>query len=315
MGRQRDDKARHPRRWIEQERAAKNGDVFTEPTITASDAPNAAKLGPLGYVASYDDGVDDRPKDHRPAATSSTGRVRHGPLALTLWRRRAAARRRPTRRTEDGPPCPPTSYSPEPQRRYLVGLLKIGIGSVVAIDKALPCCRPARPARASSRLELGSPADVERPRGGADRWLTILDFSQLVSVVGKLARRARRAGSQAGSRRVSRYLAGEDALQALDGDLLGPQVHALAAQARRRLRDHERDDGDAGDCAQAGRGRCSTMWPFAWRQVQRRKRRRFVAWGFDARPAHVAARRRLQGRAGRHRGVSTTRCRSRSARR
>ena len=31
--------------------AAKNGDVFTEPTITASDSTNAAKLGPLGYVA------------------------------------------------------------------------------------------------------------------------------------------------------------------------------------------------------------------------------------------------------------------------
>ena len=32
--------------------AAKNGDVFTEPTITASDSTNAAKLAPLGYVAS-----------------------------------------------------------------------------------------------------------------------------------------------------------------------------------------------------------------------------------------------------------------------
>ena len=32
--------------------AAKNGDVFTEATITASDSTNAAKLGPLGYVAS-----------------------------------------------------------------------------------------------------------------------------------------------------------------------------------------------------------------------------------------------------------------------
>jgi hypothetical protein len=32
--------------------AAKNGDVFTEPTVTASDSTNAAKLGPLGYVAS-----------------------------------------------------------------------------------------------------------------------------------------------------------------------------------------------------------------------------------------------------------------------
>ena len=31
--------------------AAKNGDVFTEATITASDSTNAAKLGPLGYVA------------------------------------------------------------------------------------------------------------------------------------------------------------------------------------------------------------------------------------------------------------------------
>jgi hypothetical protein len=35
------------------EAAAKNGDVFpSEPTITASDAPNAAKLTGLGYVAS-----------------------------------------------------------------------------------------------------------------------------------------------------------------------------------------------------------------------------------------------------------------------
>lgn len=32
--------------------AAKNGDVFTEATVTASDSTNAAKLGPLGYVAS-----------------------------------------------------------------------------------------------------------------------------------------------------------------------------------------------------------------------------------------------------------------------
>lgn len=32
--------------------AAKAGDIFpNEPTVTASDAPNAAKLGPLGYVA------------------------------------------------------------------------------------------------------------------------------------------------------------------------------------------------------------------------------------------------------------------------
>ena len=31
--------------------AAKNGDVFTEATVTASDSTNAAKLGPLGYVA------------------------------------------------------------------------------------------------------------------------------------------------------------------------------------------------------------------------------------------------------------------------
>lgn len=32
--------------------AAQNGDVYTEATVTAQDAPNAAKLGPLGYVAS-----------------------------------------------------------------------------------------------------------------------------------------------------------------------------------------------------------------------------------------------------------------------
>jgi hypothetical protein len=33
--------------------SAKPGDKFpNEPTVTASDAPNAAKLGPLGYVAS-----------------------------------------------------------------------------------------------------------------------------------------------------------------------------------------------------------------------------------------------------------------------
>jgi hypothetical protein len=32
--------------------AAKNGDVFTEPTVTASDSTNAAKLTPLGYIAS-----------------------------------------------------------------------------------------------------------------------------------------------------------------------------------------------------------------------------------------------------------------------
>jgi hypothetical protein len=33
--------------------AAKNGDAFpTEPTVTAQDAPNAAKLTGLGYVAS-----------------------------------------------------------------------------------------------------------------------------------------------------------------------------------------------------------------------------------------------------------------------
>lgn len=32
---------------------AQNGASFpNEPTVTASDAPNAAKLGPLGYVAS-----------------------------------------------------------------------------------------------------------------------------------------------------------------------------------------------------------------------------------------------------------------------
>lgn len=31
--------------------AAKPGDDFTEPTVTAEDATNAAKLGPLGYVA------------------------------------------------------------------------------------------------------------------------------------------------------------------------------------------------------------------------------------------------------------------------
>jgi hypothetical protein len=32
--------------------AAAPGNVFpTEPTVTAQDAPNAAKLGPLGYVA------------------------------------------------------------------------------------------------------------------------------------------------------------------------------------------------------------------------------------------------------------------------
>lgn len=32
--------------------AAQPGDSFTEPTVTAQDATNAAKLGPLGYVAS-----------------------------------------------------------------------------------------------------------------------------------------------------------------------------------------------------------------------------------------------------------------------
>lgn len=32
--------------------SASNGDVFQEATVTAQDAPNAAKLGPLGYVAS-----------------------------------------------------------------------------------------------------------------------------------------------------------------------------------------------------------------------------------------------------------------------
>jgi hypothetical protein len=32
--------------------SASNGDVYTEVTVTAQDAPNAAKLGPLGYVAS-----------------------------------------------------------------------------------------------------------------------------------------------------------------------------------------------------------------------------------------------------------------------
>jgi hypothetical protein len=31
--------------------SASDDDVFTEPTITAQDALNAAKLGPLGYVA------------------------------------------------------------------------------------------------------------------------------------------------------------------------------------------------------------------------------------------------------------------------
>lgn len=31
--------------------SASNGDSFTEPTVTAQDATNAAKLGPLGYVA------------------------------------------------------------------------------------------------------------------------------------------------------------------------------------------------------------------------------------------------------------------------
>jgi hypothetical protein len=32
--------------------AAQDGDTFTEATVTAQDATNAAKLGPLGYVAS-----------------------------------------------------------------------------------------------------------------------------------------------------------------------------------------------------------------------------------------------------------------------
>lgn len=32
--------------------AAQPGDSFTEPTVTAQDSTNAAKLGPLGYVAS-----------------------------------------------------------------------------------------------------------------------------------------------------------------------------------------------------------------------------------------------------------------------
>ncbi len=31
--------------------SASDDDAFTEPTITAQDIPNAAKLGPLGYVA------------------------------------------------------------------------------------------------------------------------------------------------------------------------------------------------------------------------------------------------------------------------
>lgn len=39
-------------RSMELKGAAQPGDSFTEPTVTAQDATNAAKLGPLGYVAS-----------------------------------------------------------------------------------------------------------------------------------------------------------------------------------------------------------------------------------------------------------------------
>ena len=49
----------------------------------------------------------------------------------------------------------------EPQRRYLVGLLKIGRGSVVAIDKALPAAgRRDRRELVEARARFA--ADVER---------------------------------------------------------------------------------------------------------------------------------------------------------
>jgi hypothetical protein len=46
------DESYPPHLWLGDDKTkAKDDDVFFEPTITAQDAPNAAKLGPLGYVA------------------------------------------------------------------------------------------------------------------------------------------------------------------------------------------------------------------------------------------------------------------------